>query len=205
MIAVALDGAVADTYTALRAHLAAKVPHLREGAPPVRDLADFGTNLPDEVATHVREVARLELAACGPGSVYATAQVMPGALAALRYMQLRGLLRAFVTHRPASAEPATLTWLQEHALNRVPLIHVPRDQGKHGILRGMHAHVMIEDDPREAHRLAEHGTSVILLDQPYNGDLTHPLVLRAHGWAGVLALLKALPLDVRAGRDKRGF
>lgn len=205
MIAVALDGVVVDTYAALRARLATVIPHLRDGAPAIRDLTDFGANLPREVAESVREIARLELASTGPGSVYATAAIVPGALAALRYMQMRNLLRAFVTHRPASTEPATHSWLREHALNRIPVVHVPREQGKHGALRSLRADVMIEDNPNEAHRLAEHGTSVILLDQPYNTALTHPLVLRAHGWGGVLALLKALPLDARAGRDKRGF
>lgn len=205
MIGVSIDGTVADTYTALRGRLAALIPHLRGGAPPVRDLTDFGAGLPGEVAESVREIVRLELGATGSGSVYRTAPIVPGALEALRFLALRRLLAAFVTHRPESAGPATLAWLQEHALERIPVVHVPREQGKHGALRPLRVKVMIEDDPSEAHRLAEHGTTVLLLDQPYNEALTHPLVLRAHSWLGILSLVRSLPLDARVGRDKRGF
>lgn len=205
MFAIDLDGTVADTYTALRGRLAALVPHLRDGAPPIRDLTDFGAGLPSQVAASVREVARLELHASGDGSVYGLAAPVPGATDAVRFLQLRGLLAAFVTHRPETTSGVTQAWLRAHGLNRTPVVYVPREHGKHGTLRSLRVTMMVEDDPAEAHRLAEHGTPVLLLDATYNGDLTHPLVLRAHGWAGVLALLRALPLDARVGRAKRGF
>lgn len=57
------------------------------------------------------------------------------------------------------------------------------------ICQSIGATCMIEDSPKHARIVAEAGIPVLLMDRPWNRELSHPLVTRITSWNEVEALL----------------
>jgi hypothetical protein len=206
VILVALD-AIADAPRAINARVA---HHLGITPPPtLRDLHDPVSEYPDTVQEDARRMHALEANAPGPGSAAATASPHAHASDSLARLARRNLIAAVTTTRAPACHAAAGAWLASIGLGTLPIEGITDPHGhadvRNLMLLARHRRVglLIEHDPRIAHAVANAGMPVILFDLPYNEALTHPLVLRAYGWAGINDALTALPLDVR--KDRRGF
>jgi hypothetical protein len=98
----------------------------------------------------------------------------------------------------------TRRWLKAHGMDRFPLtvekgrrtrwpLRV-RQRNRFAEARNGRFHIFIEDDPRNAARLAQLCDIVLLVEQPYNCEQTLPRnVIRVSGWDQVWSIACGLP------------
>lgn len=202
MIALDIDGVLADSATQLRFHLIEELGlQVDDIGPTPTEYSDFASQFPERTHEQVREIAA-RCFASGEGQVYSNALIMPGSSNGANWLARRGLLKGYVTRRPARTRAQTKNWLREHGFPNAPLEHAPDGEGKADYAKKLKATVMIEDNPTELEALSEAGLSVIVMDWPYNRALEHPHV-RVSDWFSLLELLKRIPIDYRVKREKR--
>lgn len=118
----------------------------------------------------------------GEHGVLSEAATLPHALDTLHALHTRNLVSGYVTRRNPRLKPLTQAWLDQHGFPSKPLIHVEENEPKSVRVRELGADVMVEDAPHEAEELAAAGLNVILIDRPYNREVTGAGITRVHTW-----------------------
>lgn len=86
-----------------------------------------------------------------------------------------------VTARLKENEFITLEWLKKHDLEEISL-HSLGSPEKLEFSKSIGCDVFIEDHPQESVRIAETGIKVLLMDNPYNADVSHRNITRVKNW-----------------------
>ncbi len=94
-----------------------------------------------------------------------------------------------VTARLKENEFITLEWLKKHNLEDISL-HSLGSPAKLEFSKSIGCDVFIEDHPQESVRIAETGIKVLLMDNPYNADVTHQNITRVKNWYEIDNLLE---------------
>lgn len=90
-----------------------------------------------------------------------------------------------------------LRWYKKHELSFQKIILCDEEtapEEKLAACQKFQIHIMIEDKPSVAKRLAENGVFVFLFDAPYNRDVHGNNIIRVHSWKEIDELLHHLEL-----------
>jgi uncharacterized HAD superfamily protein len=181
MITFDIDGTLAETFTGFHDFIATTFNINRSD---VREHIDYHDPLGSYPSEH-HERIRPYLTAVfqyGEHGVLSQAATLPHALATLHALHDRNLVRGYVTRRNPRLKPLTQAWLDDCGFPAKPLIHVEENEPKSVRVRELGADVMVEDAPHEAEEIASAGLKVILIDRPYNREVTGTGITRVHNW-----------------------
>jgi len=109
--------------------------------------------------------------------------LMPSVKVALRQLQHRYRIVIITARRPTS-RPQTLAWLQAH---QVPFEELYHTEDKTQVPEDIH--LAVDDHPLHALAYCQLGVRVFLMDQPWNKEISHPLLTRITGWDELLQVL----------------
>ncbi len=109
--------------------------------------------------------------------------IFPGARLALQRLQEQYRIVIITARRPSS-RPQTLAWLRMHQIPFDELYHTDEkvDVPERIVLA-------VDDHPAHVQRFYEQGIPVFLMDQPWNRETSHPLIVRVTGWDALLQYL----------------
>lgn len=99
-----------------------------------------------------------------------------------------------ITARPPLFYNVTVEWLNFY---NVKYHHIAFTENKLQECQRAGVDVLIDDGPHYAEEFAMMSKPVILYDQPYNRDVQHQLVYRAHHWREVYEHIKSLETVVK--------
>ena len=109
--------------------------------------------------------------------------LLPGAKVVLNLLRHRYRILIVTARRPTS-RPQTLAWLQRHQIHFDELYHA---EDKTEIPESIA--LAVDDHPLHAQGYCDLGARVFLMDQPWNREVSHPLVTRVDGWDALLHAL----------------
>lgn len=204
MFACDLDGVCANTVPALFARVSAE---LGCSQPALDSLKDYRVEqaFPEEY----RERAKAAIREIYAGSeVYAEGLPFPGAAETLNWFARRGLLKAYITRRPAISQRISETWLEAHGFPKLPVIGVGEKATKSEAMTRVGARILIEDSLSEVLEVEGAGLNAVLLDRSYNRELPEgccPRAPRFLDWYALWDHYRVLPLDYRERRDPLGW
>jgi len=118
-----------------------------------------------------------------------TLKPYPGVLVALKNIGEHHQI-IFITARGSGrgdwhlAKKHTLSWLQKNNIAFQGLYFAEHSK-KHLIAQELNADLLIEDNGAIANAAAHLGMKVILMDQPYNSDITNSLIIRVTNWKDI--------------------
>lgn len=102
-----------------------------------------------------------------------------------------------ITARPQEISEMTLSWLDTYFPRAFKRVHLTNQFSKLGYWRSKaavcveeHASVLIEDNAEYALECARSGVRVLLVDKPWNKDVSHDLIVRVHSWKDILAVMR---------------
>ena len=190
MIALDIDGVLADTLSSMTAEVASRFD-VAQGR--VTRLGDWTSALgiegrPDlqpSVDAYMQEAWRSNEA------VYSGAPALQGALRMALELHLRGVLSGYVTRRNARLADVTARWLRREGMPQLPVIHAQATKAEE--CRKLGASVIVEDSPHEIEALTRAGIEVIMPVYPYNRHLIgEPMVTATTELLGVPRLAEYL-------------
>lgn len=98
---------------------------------------------------------------------------------------------SIVTARLKEHEHVTLKWLEENGINQID-VHSLGKSEKLEFSKTLHCDLFIEDHPMESLRLAREGIRVLLMDNPYNTEVSHFNIDRVKNWYEIDSYVKNL-------------
>lgn len=190
MLAIDIDGTIADTHTNMRAYIAREFD-LDEAATPENDT--YHNQEKEWPAEHRDAIRQLIWRGYqfNEGNVYGDATPLPGAADTLARLHERSLLGAYVTHRPQRIHEVTLAWLAQHGFPILPIIY-DSTPDKFRALADMRATAVIEDNPQVAYVAATNGLHAVLIDASYNRRVMHERLYRVPDWDEASAMLDVI-------------
>ena len=88
---------------------------------------------------------------------------------------------SIVTARTPEMKEVTVNWLDKKGLGKVPL-HLLGTSKKTEFAKLLKCDLFIEDHPEEIKRMANSGIRTLLMDNPYNQNITHKNIVRVNDW-----------------------
>jgi uncharacterized HAD superfamily protein len=214
MIALDLDGTIADTKTTLNLFICSQLgldaqTH-RDALHRIPDYHKIEDAYPEHLRADVKQLIRRAFSD-NEGYVYddapsyfywenGQAKLVSHLVNKLNKMNM---FAGYVTYRLPTAEAATREWLSryEYPLDK-PLIFAARNESKLEHLKQIKATCFIDDSPHQE-ELLEAGILVLLIDHSYNQNVKGPNVKRFYDWTTINTWLHAFPFDYRIKREKR--
>lgn len=97
----------------------------------------------------------------------------------------------FVTARKKCLYERTLLWLKNNGLEKFKTYMLGHNN-KRDIAKDLNCDIFVEDNPENAHNLAEAGFRVILMDTKYNRELRHDNITRVNSWKEIYRIIQDL-------------
>jgi uncharacterized HAD superfamily protein len=102
-----------------------------------------------------------------------------------------------VTSRPDFVKEGTLGWLEKHFGNLIKEVHFTNQfMGNGGVkttkadvCKRVGIEVLIEDAPVYAKNVSKEGIPVLLIDTPWNKDVSGDLITRVYSWDEIVSIL----------------
>jgi len=120
---------------------------------------------------------------------------VPGAIATVA--KLAGVHELHViTSRPMNTKDLTHAWLDKHFPNQFEQVHLtshfePGTGSKAGICRKLGVSVLVEDSLLHARDVAAIGTTVLLLDCPWNQESVSGGIIRVSTWEDIFNFINS--------------
>lgn len=183
-----LDGVLANTQETLRDLLRAEfgLSSLELDGPDY----DAKNYFPEALRPEAERIIR-HAYATDYGGVYSRAYPYPQAVEVARELWRQGVLRGYVTRRPAAMSRVTHEWLDCWEFPKETVCFAG-PEGKAPWMRRLEANLIVEDSPAEAEAIAAAGLKVLLLRRSYNQHYAGSRVVRIDDLSQVLTLLQAV-------------
>jgi len=191
IIGIDLDGCVADYVTGFRDYVRQQGYTMRTSVPLAYNFAEAF-----DIDQHTLEQLKEAFEESGG---FITLPIYPRAAEILRKLQRLGYKIVIITSRRQTRAHRifydTSEWLKTYGIPYDMLLF-SRDKSD-ALRRNIYPAkclFFVEDHDKYAFELASDGTPVLLLEQPYNGNLKHPNIARVQDWDEIYRTITA---DIR--------